>query len=183
MRMAPASASPRRATTIGIACCVASRSAACTTSPVLSRGSIPRSLPPKLRAGILAARSNLLDGREQPAPTRAACEGPHLAGFDRVLRIAAGDDLALARIATAADGVVACAPMHQRGRIVHTGFIPGLAHFAFDQLDILDLVGDALALILGELLREIGQHLGRRVLAQRAKVAIAPGLLHAFESG
>src|SRR6185437_7747286 len=96
---------------------------------------------------------------------------------------ATDDDLTLARIAAAAHSVVARAPLHQCGGIMHAALIPGLANFAFDQLDTIDLVGDTLALILRELLREIGQHLGRRVLAERAEIAIAPGLLHALENG
>src|SRR5258708_18921925 len=112
-----------------------------------------------------------------------ADEGPHFVCFARTLRIAFDDPTGLARLPVGAHGVVEGAPAQQAGGILQPAFVPGCAHVAVDELDLLDMVGETLAGVAGELLAEITQHLPRRVMAELAQVAFAPGALHRPEDG
>src|SRR5215472_14740992 len=86
-------------------------------------------------------RSDLLDPGEEPVAAGAAGKGPELLRVARMLRIALHDGAGLAAARRVVDG----APMKEAGGVLHRAFVPGLAHIAFHQLDLLDMVLDALA--------------------------------------
>src|SRR6185437_4081037 len=76
---------------------------------------------------------------------------------------------------------VARAPTHRHRGVFEIALAPGLAHVAVDELDVFDMILNALAAVLAQLLGEIGQHLRRHIVAQRREIGFAPRALHGVE--
>src|ERR1043166_2587735 len=113
------------------------------------------------------ARSGLLNRRQQPLTTTRAAEGPELGRFRRLLL----DDAA----GCPADHLVVERIAHRDGGVLVVALAPGFRQIALQQLDVGDLVDDAAAGVLRELLGEVRQHLRREVRAERAEVFPAAG--------
>src|SRR5437879_4096832 len=97
-------------------------------------------------------------------------EGPHFGGFLRpALQHAA---------AVALDGLVVERKPHCDGGVVGVALAPRLGQVALQQLDVGDPIDDVLARIRRQLLREIGEHLGRNVPAQPREIFGAIRALH-----
>src|SRR4029077_13185891 len=115
-------------------------------------GSLPRRAARRISAWWL---SRLLNRREDPLPAGGADERPDLGRGD-VLEQAAVDDPP-GRIARDVDHREA----HRHGGVFAAALAPGLRQVALQQLHVGDLVARALARLVGKLLAEVAQHLGR----------------------
>src|SRR6516165_4069254 len=124
-----------------------------------------------LKARVSALR--LLNRRHQPMAAAHAHEGPHFGGFVRpALQHAA---------AVAIEGLVLERKTHRDGGVVGGALAPSLGEIALQQLDVGDAIDDALARILGQFLREVGQHFGRDEPAQPRQIFGAVSALHLAE--
>ena len=103
-----------------------------------------------------------------------APEGPHLG---HLLRLVAGDRAARRTLHQG----VAQREAHGHGGIVAAAFPPCLGQIALQELHVRDLVAHALALVVGEVAREIGQHLRCGHVPQGVHVLPAVGGLDLAE--
>src|SRR6516225_709605 len=140
-----------------------------TKWPGISARVLRRAMPATtLKARVSALR--LLNRRHPPMAAAHAHEGPHFGGFVRpALQHAA---------AVAIEGLVLERKTHRDGGVVGGAPAPSLGEIALQQLDVGDAIDDALARILGQFLREVGQHFGRDEPAQPRQIFGAVGALH-----
>src|SRR5437667_6598911 len=110
----------------------------------------------------------LLDRREQPRAPGRAPEGPQFGRFRRTNRIAL--EQAAAR---ALDDLVDQREPHGDRRIFRIALAPGLGEIALQELRVGNAVDDAAAGVRGEILGEIGQHLGRDSISQGVQILCA----------
>src|SRR6185503_8795832 len=135
---------------------------------------------PGIAAGLLlsppcAARSALLDRREQPVAALRPREVPHFGRFLR--RFVAFGSFAGGAIDIAVFERIA----HRDARIFLVAFTPCLGKIALQELHVADLVDDAAARVLRQFLGVVGQHLGREMRAQAGEILAAIGSLDLAE--